>query len=98
MVLSALRAEERHQVRRRSDAAAPPTSASTSRSRSPWPWPSAVTVLTALTVSGFDHLILIAEVIIIVLFGTYWGVQTKELWDLRDAERREARSARSVAE
>ncbi|KRF39450.1 hypothetical protein [Terrabacter sp. Soil810] len=58
----------------------------------------AVTVLAALTVSGFDHLILIAEVIIIVLFATYWGVQTKELWDLRDAEGAEARSARSVAE
>ncbi|KRB44122.1 hypothetical protein [Terrabacter sp. Root181] len=57
-----------------------------------------VTVLAALTVSGFDHLILIAEVIIIVLFGAYWGVQTKELWDLRDAEGAEARSARSVAE
>ena len=57
-----------------------------------------VTVLAALTVSGFDHLILIAEVIIIVLFATYWGVQTKELWDLRDAEGAEARSARSVAE
>lgn len=57
-----------------------------------------VTVLTALTVSGFGHLVLIAEVIIIVLFATYWGVQTKELWDLRDADGTEARSARSVAE
>jgi hypothetical protein len=57
-----------------------------------------VTVLAAVTVSGFDHLILIAEVIIIVLFAAYWGVQTKELWDLRDAEGAEARSARSVAE
>ena len=54
------------------------------------------TVLTALTVSGFGHLVLIAEVIIIVLFATYWGVQTKELWDLRDGA--EARTVRSVAE
>ena len=56
------------------------------------------TVLTAVTVTGFDHLILIAEVIIIVLFGAYWAVQTKELWDLRDAGPGEARSIRSVAE
>ena len=56
------------------------------------------TVLAALTVRGFDHLILIAEVIIIVLFAAYWGVQTKELWDLREADGAEARSARSVAE
>jgi hypothetical protein len=57
-----------------------------------------VTVLAALTVNGFDHLVLIAEVIIIVLFCTYWGVQTKELWDLRAIDGAEARSARSVAE
>ena len=56
----------------------------------------AVTVLTALTSSGFDHLVLIAEAIIIVLFCAYWGVQTKELWDLRDDT--EARPVRSVAE
>ena len=57
-----------------------------------------VTVVAALTVSGFDHLVLIAEVIIIVLFCTYWGVQTKELWDLRAGEGVEARATRSVAE
>ena len=55
-----------------------------------------MTVLTALTLSGFDHLVLIAEAIIIVLFCTYWGVQTKELWDLRDGT--EARPVTSVAE
>jgi hypothetical protein len=61
----------------------------------------AVTVLTALTLSGFDHLVLIAEVIIIVLFAAYWGVQTKELWDLRatdGADGTEARQTHSVAE
>jgi hypothetical protein len=57
-----------------------------------------VTVLTALTVRGFDHLVLIAEVIIIVLFAAYWGVQTEELWDLRDVDGAEARPARAVAE
>ena len=57
-----------------------------------------LTVVLALTVSGWDHVILVAEVIIIVLFGTYWGVQTKELWDLRDVADGEARSMRAVAE
>ena len=57
-----------------------------------------VAVVTALAVAGFDHLVLIAEVIIIVLFGTYWGVQTKELWDLRDAPGPEARAVGPTAQ
>jgi len=98
MVFSALRAEERHQG----------TAGRTSASGTVYKRiyiaiavalavALGATVLTALTVRGFDHLILIAEVIIIVLFAAYWGVQTKELWDLREADGAEARSARSVA-
>jgi len=94
MVLSALRAEERHQsvashqgatYKRIYIAIAVALAVAL-----------AVTVLTALTLSGFGHVVLIAEAIIIVLFCTYWGVQTKELWDLRDGT--EARQVRSVAE
>lgn len=94
MVLSALRAQERHRgadegavYKRIYIAIAVALTAAL-----------AVTVLTSLTVKGFDHLVLIAEVIVIVLFGTYWGVQTKELWDLRDTDGTEARQTRSVAE
>ncbi|WP_435986419.1 hypothetical protein [Terrabacter sp. LjRoot27] len=99
MVLSALRAEERHR-----GAAGAAGASGTAYKRIYIAIAVAlavalgVTVLTALTVSGFDHLVLIAEVIIIVLFAAYWGVQTKELWDLREADGTEARSARSVAE
>ena len=99
MVFSALRAEERHQ------GAAGGTGASGTVYKRIYiaiavalAVALGATVLAALTVRGFDHLILIAEVIIIVLFAAYWGVQTKELWDLRDADGAEARSARSVAE
>ncbi|KRC85357.1 hypothetical protein ASE25_20250 [Terrabacter sp. Root85] len=99
MVFSALRAEERHQG----------TAGGTGASGTVYKRiyiaiavalavALGATVLAALTVRGFDHLILIAEVIIIVLFAAYWGVQTKELWDLREADGAEARSARSVAE
>ncbi len=94
MVLSALRAQERHRgadegavYKRIYIAIAVALTAAL-----------AVTVLTSLAVAGFDHLVLIAEVIVIVLFGTYWGVQTKELWDLRDTDGTEARQTRSVAE
>ena len=41
-----------------------------------------LTVVVSLAVSGFDHFILISEVIIIVLFGAYWIVQTYELRNL----------------
>ncbi|NUO33697.1 MAG: hypothetical protein HOQ27_01290 [Dermatophilaceae bacterium] len=51
----------------------------------------AATVVAALTVTGFAHLVLVAEVIVIVLFATYWGVQTKELWDLGEVSADEAR-------
>jgi hypothetical protein len=99
MVFSAMRAEERHQG----------STASTGTSGTTYKRiyiaiavalavALGVTVLTAVTVRGFDHLILIAEVIIIVLFAAYWGVQTKELWDLRESDGAEARSARSAAE
>ena len=33
--------------------------------------------------TSFDHLILWVEFIVIVLFGAYWAVQTRELWNLR---------------
>ena len=56
-----------------------------------------VAVVTAAGLTGFGHLVLVAEVIVIVLFGTYWGVQTKELWDLRDTSGPEARAAGPIA-
>lgn len=99
MVFSAMRAEERHQ----GSTASPGTSGTTYKRiyiaiAVALAVALGVTVLTAVTVLGFDHLVLIAEVIIIVLFAAYWAVQTKELWDLREADGAEARSARSVAE
>jgi hypothetical protein len=51
----------------------------------------AATVVAAVTVTGFAHLVLVSEVIVIVLFATYWGVQTKELWDLGEISPDEAR-------
>jgi len=93
MVLSAFRVEDRH--------------ASTDEARTYKRWYLAiagalaalltVTVVAHLTLHGFDHVILIGEVIIIVLFCTYWIVQTKELWDLRDAAEVEARKVNAVA-
>jgi len=35
--------------------------------------------------TNFDHLILWVELVVIVLFGAYWCVQTRELWNLRDS-------------
>jgi hypothetical protein len=58
----------------------------------------ALTVLAHLTLHGFDHVILICEVIIIVLFCAYWILQTKELWNLRDSTDLEARKAAAIAE
>ncbi|GAB2749217.1 hypothetical protein GCM10027039_03720 [Terrabacter koreensis] len=58
----------------------------------------AATVVAALTVTGFAHLVLVAEVIVIVLFATYWGVQTKELWDLGEVSADEARDVGARAE
>jgi hypothetical protein len=57
-----------------------------------------LTVLVGLTVPDFDHVILVAEVIIIVLFGAYWVVQTKELWNLQVPGPTEARSLQDVAQ
>jgi len=56
----------------------------------------ALTVVLHLTVSGFGLTVLVAEVVILVLFGAYWVVQTVELWGLGDCERPEARSVRGV--
>ena len=58
----------------------------------------ALTVGLALLWPGFDHVVLVGEVVIIVLFGTYWGVQTKELWDLRESTDVESREVSAVAE
>jgi hypothetical protein len=58
----------------------------------------AAAVVAALTVVGFAHLVLVAEVIVIVLFATYWGVQTKELWDLGEVSADEARDLGGRAE
>ena len=46
-----------------------------------------VTLVVAVAVAwltNFDHLILWVELAVIVLFGIYWGVQTRELWNLRE--------------
>jgi len=56
----------------------------------------ALTVVLHLTVSGFDLTVLVAEVVILVLFGAYWVVQTVELWDLGDEEHPEAREVSGV--
>lgn len=96
MVLSALRTEERHRAvgddsgrgyRRIYLAIAVALTAAL-----------AATVVAALTVTGFAHLVLVAEVIVIVLFATYWGVQTKELWDLGEVSADEARDVGARAE
>ncbi|GAB3884096.1 hypothetical protein [Terrabacter terrigena] len=58
----------------------------------------AATVVAKLTVTGFAHVVLVAEVIVIVLFATYWGVQTKELWDLGEVSADEARDLGAPAE
>jgi hypothetical protein len=57
----------------------------------------ALTIVLHLAVRGFTLTILVAEVIIIVLFGAYWVVQTIELWSLGDEQHPEARSVRGVA-
>ena len=38
------------------------------------------TVALHLAIEGFAHIILVAEVVIIVLFGAFWVVQTVEVW------------------
>jgi hypothetical protein len=46
-----------------------------------------VTLVVAVAVAwltNFDHLILWVELAVIVLFGVYWSVQTRELWNLRE--------------
>ncbi|WP_076258975.1 hypothetical protein [Intrasporangium flavum] len=93
MVLSAFRVQDRH------------TSTEEARTYKRWYLAIAatlavlltVTVVAHLTVHGFDHVILIGEVIIIVLFCTYWVVQTKELWDVRGTAEVEARKVGAVA-
>ncbi|WP_404392955.1 hypothetical protein [Humibacillus xanthopallidus] len=56
----------------------------------------AVTVVLHLSVGGFGLTVLIAEVVILVLFGAYWVAQTVELWDLGDDEHPEAREVSGV--
>ena len=38
------------------------------------------TVSLHLFIHGFSHLILVAELVVILLFGAFWVVQTAELW------------------
>jgi hypothetical protein len=56
----------------------------------------ALTVILHLTVSGFGLTVLVAEVVILVLFGAYWVVQTLELWNLGDEGHPEARRVSAV--
>jgi hypothetical protein len=55
-------------------------------------------VLAAQVGTISDHLIIVAEVIIIISFIVYWIVQSHELWNLQSTgERTEGRSAARVA-
>ncbi|HET7799701.1 MAG TPA: hypothetical protein VFL38_04720 [Humibacillus xanthopallidus] len=56
----------------------------------------ALTVILHLTVAGFGLTVLVAEVVILVLFGAYWVVQTVELWNLGDEQHPEAREVTGV--
>jgi len=56
----------------------------------------ALTVVLHLTVAGFGLTVLVAEVVILVLFGAYWVVQTVELWNLGDEQHPEAREVAGV--
>ncbi|WP_139142616.1 hypothetical protein [Humibacillus sp. DSM 29435] len=55
-------------------------------------------LVVALTVSGLHHIMLVAEVVVIVLFGSYWAVQTRKLWNLRATSRGEGRHVDEVAQ
>lgn len=55
-------------------------------------------VVVALTVGGLNHVVLVAEIVVIVVFGTYWVVQTKELWDLSATSSNEGRLVDDVAQ
>jgi hypothetical protein len=91
MVFSALRTEERHEGLRGEDRTR------TSEVRSPRRYKAIylliagvllvtlVVTLLAAWMTSFDHLILWVELTVIVLFGAYWGVQTHELWNLRES-------------
>jgi hypothetical protein len=57
----------------------------------------ALTVVLHLTVAGFGLTVLVAEVVILVLFGAYWVVQTVELWALGDEQHPEAREVAGVS-
>lgn len=57
----------------------------------------ALTVWISVMISRADHLVLIAEVIIIVLFAAYWATQTFELLHVDWAVAVEARPTRAVA-
>jgi hypothetical protein len=56
----------------------------------------ALTVVLHLAVAGFDLTVLVAEVVILVLFGAYWVVQTVELWGLGDEQHPEARPVTGI--
>ncbi|MDN5765380.1 MAG: hypothetical protein L0H96_06015 [Humibacillus sp.] len=58
----------------------------------------ALTLVVALTVGGLNHVVLVAEVVVIVLFATYWIVQTIELWDLSTSSPDEGRHCDGVAQ
>jgi hypothetical protein len=89
MGFSALRRERQDAMHGGDDQTATPTVWSPRRPTNGSIWLSpgillvtlGVTVLVALSTS-FDRFILWAELAIIVLFGAYWGVQTRELWGL----------------
>lgn len=95
MVCSALRVDERH-------GASAPEQATAAAYRRTYLEAITFAVLLALTVvlhlavTGFALRVLVAEVVILVLFGTYWVVQTVELWSLGDEEHPEAREVTTI--
>ena len=52
---------------------------------------STVVILIIRAVTGWDHATLVIEVVLIALFGVFWVIQTKDLWD--EEVRPDARSA-----
>ena len=87
MVFNALRTEERHEATRGEDSTRNRKALSAKAYKRIYLIIAGLLVV-ALCVAVFaagDYLILVIELIVIVLFCAYWGVQTRELWNLREA-------------
>lgn len=103
MVFSALRTEQRHE----------PTPGPVPLTQNPRAYKGiylTIALILLITIVGavllawltsFDHLILWVELLVIALFCVYWGVQTRELWDIKEtsvaAPAAEGREVESVS-